>query len=558
MEDLAKKIEQLEKRIKELESKNNDNLSIFGRSYSQIGNSNSDILLKTKGQVKIQWGNKFIDLLKDGKINSDSSFIFKASDTSKIGVKDGIYVLEDQSIYLKIGSSLINLVGETGSTFVSFMEGQITSPDAKHNAMVNIGFLHKSLQDVDSTSLQNGVIYIESEQKFYIVKDGSLSEFKVSIPNPFTEQFIIQKNDNSKGSLVIKGSGIENSISFDSFQIYEEYDNCVINSNNSFVIKIGDSNKVTIEESLVKVGTDLVADMIKSKSASSTNGFRLYTVNSNSVLEVDRIIERNPQNSEILYPEYWLLNNRIIKQITPYYPESETEETENDNNLIEELDITLFQESTYIIGDVLYIYIPEYIEEPTGKVDDGIEITNTRVLYTKVELEITSTSDNGTILHVKCSKGLTQDTVEKLTNQFIFLIKSVDNQLPIRLKSNNIDIVEYGNSSRGETIKTRIGDLSKIQDGENALSGFGIYTDNLRLGGTRKEDFPKYTKTLNDLVSNIDINSSDEYNCVLVSVGLVKQVLRDNQEAIDQLKQKIEILETEISSIKEQLESQNT
>lgn len=42
---------------------------LFGRSFDSLGNSSSDLLLKTKGQVKIQWGNKFIDLIKDGNIN---------------------------------------------------------------------------------------------------------------------------------------------------------------------------------------------------------------------------------------------------------------------------------------------------------------------------------------------------------------------------------------------------------------------------------------------------------------------------------------------------------
>lgn len=44
-------------------------LKLFGRDFDSIGSSSSDLLLKTKGQVKIQWGNKFIDLLKDGKVN---------------------------------------------------------------------------------------------------------------------------------------------------------------------------------------------------------------------------------------------------------------------------------------------------------------------------------------------------------------------------------------------------------------------------------------------------------------------------------------------------------
>ena len=541
-----------------------DKIKLFGRSYNQYGDSDTDVIIKTKGQVKIQWGSKFIDLIKDGKIAVDSNFIFKVPEVSKIGVKDGIYVVGDDSIYLRVGGQTINLVGEVGSTYVSFMEGQATTSDAKYNAMVNIGFIHKSLQDIDSTSLQNGVIFVESEQKLYIVKDGTLTEFKISIPNPFTEQFVIQKSDSSKGALVIKGTGAENSIAFDSFWFYIEYDNCIIDADNSVVIRSGGSDKVTIEQSSVKVSADLITNMLKSESATSDSGFRLYYINGESVLEVDRVVERgskygdDEESSTVLYPEYWLLNNAVIKEVSPHNdsPEDDDEE-EGNNEPTNILDITLFQESTYKVGDILCAYKQEDIEEPTGEYDEeGEEITNTRSSYAKVELEVIEVEEDGKSLQVKCSSQLDESTINNFTGRFIFLIKSSDNKPPIRLKSNNIDIVEYGEVSedkRSESIRTRIGDLSELKDGETQLEGSGVYTEHLVLGGVEEKDFPRYTETLNTLVSDIDIEDSDEHNCVLVSIGLLKQVLRENQETIDKLKQKIETMEADILAIKEQL-----
>lgn len=41
---------------------------LFGRVYETIGSSSSDLLLKTKGQLKVKWGNKYIDLIKDGQV----------------------------------------------------------------------------------------------------------------------------------------------------------------------------------------------------------------------------------------------------------------------------------------------------------------------------------------------------------------------------------------------------------------------------------------------------------------------------------------------------------
>jgi hypothetical protein len=77
--------------------------------------------LQTKGQVKVKWGNKYIDLIKDGALNVKSSFISKVASFDKIGTSDGIYVVDDGSIYLVCDSSPINIVGEVGNTYISFL-----------------------------------------------------------------------------------------------------------------------------------------------------------------------------------------------------------------------------------------------------------------------------------------------------------------------------------------------------------------------------------------------------------------------------------------------------
>ena len=56
--------------------------NLFGRVYTPIGSYSEDLLLKTKGQVKIQWGNKYIDLIKDGNINFPKESIQKLIDQS--------------------------------------------------------------------------------------------------------------------------------------------------------------------------------------------------------------------------------------------------------------------------------------------------------------------------------------------------------------------------------------------------------------------------------------------------------------------------------------------
>nr|DAR42895.1 MAG TPA: hypothetical protein [Caudoviricetes sp.] len=117
--NVEKEITQLKDKVNNLE-KNKKNI-ISGSSYNNIGTSSSDFLIKTRGKVKIQCGSKFIDLIKDGKINADSKFIYKENE---IGVKDGIYVLEDEEntkVVLQIDGVKIDLKDPVGSTYVSFL-----------------------------------------------------------------------------------------------------------------------------------------------------------------------------------------------------------------------------------------------------------------------------------------------------------------------------------------------------------------------------------------------------------------------------------------------------
>lgn len=469
-----------------------DKIQLFGRSYNQLGDSNSDIILKTKGQIKIQWGSRYIDLIKDGKISTDSTFIFKVDNYSKIGVKDGIYIVNDQ-IYLKSGDSIISLLGE-GNTYVSFMGTQNTTSDDKHNALSNIGLIYNSLKDINENSLQNGIIYIESEQKLYIVQNGVLSQY--SIPNILTNQFTISKNDSLIGSLVIKGNGKENSILFNSMSIYDKN----INITDTLNIKINDEDKIIINNQGFTSNIDIISDSIRSKENRINKGFKLYNSNGESTLEVDNLIIRNSkslsniESNTKVYPEYYLLNVNVI---------SDFSQSEN------EINITLKYTNTYSVGDVLCTY------------DDN----NNQYILT-----VTTTSSDS----IKATSN--QEIKDSLNENLIFLMQSEDEN-PIKIKSNNIDIIDNNN------VLVRIGNLNSIDQ-----SGSGICTNNLLLIGDNINKLPRYSESLNELLTNLDYSNNND--CVLVSVGLLKKVLNDS---INSLNSKISTLEAEIQNIKKQL-----
>ncbi len=449
--ELLTKIEALEKRISELESQKKDNLSMFGRSYSQVGSSNSDFLIKTKGQIKIQWGNKFIDLIKDGKINVDSDFIFSIKSADKIGVKDGIYVTDDGLIYLKIGGKVINLIGEIGTTYVSFLGEQETPADSKYTALKNIGFLYPDLNSVGSTSLQNGIIYIESEQKLYIVKDGQLTEFSIDFPNPFTEQFIIQKNDASIGALLIKGEGIYNSLAFDSFYIFTEEGNTFLQSEGEINIMLNDETYINVTQSKTTIRNIVETNTLQSIGASTDSGFMLFMEDGGSTLIVDNLIVRNQSNSVTtsIYPTQWSLEHNVITKV----------EEVADATLGSGYALSLKYENHYKIGDYIYFYADV-------KVDDH----RSQVVKIPAVVRMLNT-ETGNIVYVEILTQYIEDLASlqempDCTGKITFLIGSDEMLNLIRYSEHQIDLIRCQNVDSEQdiqSIQSRFGLLDDLQ-----------------------------------------------------------------------------------------------
>ena len=398
--NIEKELQQLKQRIASLEAQKN---VLFGNSYSSAGSSSSDYLIKTRGKVKIQIGNKFIDLLKDGKINVDSKFIFKEKE---VGSKDGIYIIgdgEDAKVIISIGGSQIDLKGEVGTTYVSFLGIQETTPEQKYTALQNIGFLYKNVSDVQSNGLKTGIVYVESEQKLYIVKDGQLTEFAIDFPNPYPKQFILSKSDKDKGALVIKGTGIENSLAFDSLFLYSSGGNTYIDSSGEVYIRLGEEEKILIGESQVVFSNNVISQTFQSKNATESSGFRLYVDQGESTLEIDNLIVRKGSNlssnsSSNLYPKYWYRENNLISDI------SEMKDPDNPDQL--GYTVGLVYQNKFQVNDSLYAFVS--IKQDKDPVSSQI------LLPLKVEALNTET---GNIIYVSLQQDLiSEEDYKKLTS----------------------------------------------------------------------------------------------------------------------------------------------
>lgn len=89
--------------------------SVLGTKQVIAGSRDKDFVIQTKGKVKIQQGNSFIDLIKDGKINAP--VIIHVVDTiNDIGTKTGFYyVRNEDGMYALVEKSLIPLGGGAGN-----------------------------------------------------------------------------------------------------------------------------------------------------------------------------------------------------------------------------------------------------------------------------------------------------------------------------------------------------------------------------------------------------------------------------------------------------------
>lgn len=480
--DIEKEIKALKEKIESLEKKSKNLL--FGSAYSSNGNTSSDYLIKTRGKVKIQIGNKFIDLIKDGSINVDSKFIYKAKE---VGTKDGIYVLEDGSIILLVGGTQISLTGSSGTTYVSFMEEQSTTVEQKHTALKNIGLIYSSMEEFQQSGIQSGIVYIESEQKLYTIQNGSISEYTVEFPNPYPKQFVIAKTDTSQGALVIKGSGIENSLKFDSLDIYVQDDQSYFNSNGDIYFKINDDDKILISDSQVVFSNKVISSTFQSKNASANSGFRLYMSGEESTLEIDNLIVRKKSNlstegNSSLYPTYWFKENNIISSI-----ESQDEEGSGDAYIIELVYANKFQ-----VNDYLYAYVP--VSSDTG--DDSEEESTSQssgtslVLVTFKVASVNDTSINVTLLESSEEDQALLNLIDitaVLPLQTIFLIGSETEISLLRRNQHSIDLIKSTNNTDEQNIAnitTRLGNIEELgkkgkdNNTEIDIKGIGFYSDN--------------------------------------------------------------------------------
>lgn len=298
---------------------------LFGRTYSTVGNSDSDFIIKTRGQVKVQWGKKFIDIIKDGKLNADVSFIGSVDSYNDIGSKDGLYyVKENGSIYLVVNGNKINILGDVDGTYVSFASKQDTADEQKGQASKNLGIRYSSKDEATEYGVTNGIVFLEDANRWYIVEDGVFTLYPSELESPYKKQLIISKEDNSIGALVISGQGNGNALIFnagsDTLSIYKDFDNYSIDSSSPIITTVGTTSTAELGLDGLSLSKSLFCDSIESSSASDSTGFKLYMLDGKSILSIDQLMVRESSDIvDITYEELvTLMDSTNLSTVTRY------------------------------------------------------------------------------------------------------------------------------------------------------------------------------------------------------------------------------------------------
>lgn len=263
-------------------------LTMFGKTYDTVGSSDSNLILKTRGDIKIQWGGKYIDLIKDGKINSSCNIKLDIVDSVEEIYKDGFYIIQTEEadeVWACIKGVKIKLT-EGANTYVSFLTEQTASTEQKYQALTNIGFYYKTLTLAQSAKIDAGIIYVEETNKLYIATTSGLQEYTVGASSTFSDSNI--QDILKVGRITI--NGLESSIN---------------TASSLLTLLVQGELYLTLEDNQVHFSVNIVMDESSEIQSSEFikgedgKGYGLYEYDEKGVIETDTLIVRD----ELIYKD---------------------------------------------------------------------------------------------------------------------------------------------------------------------------------------------------------------------------------------------------------------
>lgn len=281
-----------------------DKLSMFGKSYSKVGDNSANLCLCTSGDVTIKTANRFVPIFKNGKLAvDDTSEIFVVSSESEIK-RTGVYLVNTtnaegeakQSVFLYIDGVKVLLASDSDG-YISYTTVQNLKAEQFLQALKNLGMYFQTLEDAKAANLTEGLVYTLTDQKLYKIVNGELVEISTAAPTPEGESSD-KKDPEEATSLQIGG-------------IFIDGVGSIISGDSELIFQAGGSDYIWFKLNKVFVRRDLILSptntLMFDGSQTGQSGFMVYTKNSQTYLEVDNIIVRNQQDKAYepqIYPTY--------------------------------------------------------------------------------------------------------------------------------------------------------------------------------------------------------------------------------------------------------------
>lgn len=507
----------------------------FGRTYETVGNVSGDLLLKTRGGVKVQIGSSFIDLVKNGKINVDIDIIKEASSKDNI-IDNGLYLIKDV-LYVKYQDIILPLSSNTGENQVSYLPQLNITQEQKIQAQKNIGIYYDTLEEAQQ-NVNNGYFYIK-ERGIYVINNQTLDQVltlnylnsneinlsSAQFNNLHVGKAFLQENQlslNSDFELFLKSQKLLN-ISNSAFTIYNSLLSSSIKDINGIFQLYVDS---TSGESYLKVDHIICSDNSKDYQANLCNT-QYYINNGNNVIKYINISETKVITLYLKYQVQYnpgdILHVEFDKDTYDFIIESYNSQNNtavvilNDTSLdpsnISQQTICYYKpKDTSLIGFTIQNNTITYGNNSSktilGTLPKELSLTNgfySDCAVTKNQILITPKLDNPNLINI----------VFKKSNNFPRLEDGWE--LPKEDNSQKLATTKWVNSTKYTLPRATFNTLGGIIVGNGlSITSTGV----LSVGGT-----------LNTISSNVSTNTSD--------ITTLKSQVANLQKAVQDLQDKL-------------------
>lgn len=287
----------------------------LGRDMNFFGSKEKDFVIQTKGRVKINFGDKFIELFNGSKFTVGNSDAIKTTNGEPSSTdSDGFYFDENTgTLYLKIGDKVYEIFSNAKlkDGFISYKEEQSLNGNEQVLAKENIGSIFNTPEEAKSSG-GSGVVYIKNENKAYILQNGILypitnnTEINIGGDSEGDDSYYFDKTvtidiDDEGIALIIEGlrKYIRVGTEDNRTDIYQTENGGVIDSDKSLTIKIDGKDQIIIKDgninfnSIINALKGIITDEIYSsnfKENESGWGIWIDKETGESYLQVDHIL----------------------------------------------------------------------------------------------------------------------------------------------------------------------------------------------------------------------------------------------------------------------------